>query len=1302
MGNGYIFKSKKTTILTMMSLIALVAVFCFAALFFGGCDDKTQNQGDISDVKFVYNDNEYNFAKVGDTFIKDEVVDSEDFLYWYFLDGENEVAITDENNVISVDFYNYISDKLGEGGLTIECFPKFTNARMVVISVDGIVGTTFNVEKSVPVAKLDAVSKAGYTFEGYSLTAGGDKVFDKDGKALKEVVFESNTTIYPLFTAIKYSFAFNTGEGEVKTMNFTFGSQLSNFVFPEKEGYNFKGWYLSEQYLDAEKVCDESCKFIAGKEILNETYLEYANADAIINLYAKWEIKKLEVTFYGDNQVFKTLEFDYFTDSIPALSELPISVGKNFEGWKYNDKMFAAGVDITIDGGLKQNIRIYAQFSNISYSLSVYKESGVTFNNSAIAENATYDVSLASIQLNSKAFAEKSYYKFKGWRLKDFDNDKNTSQTSSITREVIMEYLKANVSGNNTIYIEPVFEAIEYKVEYVIADGSVWNGDLTAEILNGNPTAITAEDKIVFRDLKLDYIKSVYTLGDETSVISSVSEIFTDYTPTIGEDNWITLYVKTSYYDYEFVYTPVVLDSVNKKVYSDVKMDAFVGDHYFGSSFDFTDSIALGDPANSAVEVIFPDMSAGLNADRFVFKGWSFTSPVSYDASYQTIEESKASVDSLKNRQWNDRKIYMYAIYEPKTYTLTYDYSKVYVGSEVTEVGEIDGFEEMYYRYDDLVKKVSINYYSSITQNDMPVPQLMWYKFTKWVDVNGNQVFTLSKKSSDITLCPQFSVAEFKVNYNFVVGDNKVTTIEGDTKFRYTDDIALQVPGVIGYNNVSIDLYGDVININSFDAQNVKNLTAEKYFDNITDYTINLIVNTEYIQYKITYMKPVFNESTGETDYHVEITEDIGNPKTYTVADKNNSNMFAEYDSAYEFIAWYILTGDNSVKTEVRSIKDLIYYDSYGDKTVYAELNPFDFDLKYQSIGNGKGEFTWTPPSSILSKYELTVGSKTVTIQFSDSKGGKVSVYEVDELTFFDCDEYVSTDDDPQIILKGYSGNTVVSSSTISHLKRLSKTNNVRVENDTIKCDVLPVGQKVKVFVDGVRIDGTSLAVVSDGSHVVTVQASYSPLGSSTVYIDSVPVQINVYKIDKPTIAFENNQLVVKNALSGIDYTFYNNGKQFSNVNDLPSGIVNLTAVGNAKYANDCYYLTSSSSDTLTKNIIKVDASEFVVSSVPLSSNRFNITIRKSGTTADITMKIRWLDDSNNEVRESSVKTLTYDEKLKLYCYEKDHYLGNQNVTYVEFSLTIQDSAEGVEYLTGTFLYKVEYTSTSYVFTKVN
>lgn len=115
-----------------------------------------------------------------------------------------------------------------------------------------------------------------------------------------------------------YTIGFDSDNGEKYENVVIEGKQQINLPTPTKEGYNFKGWYPSEKYVE-------------GTIVTNETYFQKN-----VTLYAKWEEKDITINLDLDGGHFKNSELPTKLD-VKAFDEIVLEKvykdGYLFLGW---------------------------------------------------------------------------------------------------------------------------------------------------------------------------------------------------------------------------------------------------------------------------------------------------------------------------------------------------------------------------------------------------------------------------------------------------------------------------------------------------------------------------------------------------------------------------------------------------------------------------------------------------------------------------------------------------------------------------------------------------------------------------------------------------------------------------------------------------------------------------------------------------------------------------------------------------------------------------------------------------------
>jgi uncharacterized repeat protein (TIGR02543 family) len=184
------------------------------------------------------------------------------------------------------------------------------------------------------------------------------------------------------------------------------GDVLTDLPEPSQTGYDFKGWFLDEEF--------------------EEAYTDQPVNKSMV-LYAKWEIKKFTVVFKSGNLEIHTVTVDYGTAATPP-AENPSRIGHTFTGW---DKEF---------DNVTSNLVVNAVFEPNVYTVTfkdgdtVLKTENVEFNTAATAPTPP----------------EKTGYTFAGWD-KEFD-----AVTSNLVVNAVYEpiYFTVTFKDDNGVVIE--------------------------------------------------------------------------------------------------------------------------------------------------------------------------------------------------------------------------------------------------------------------------------------------------------------------------------------------------------------------------------------------------------------------------------------------------------------------------------------------------------------------------------------------------------------------------------------------------------------------------------------------------------------------------------------------------------------------------------------------------------------------------------------------------------------------------------------------------------------------------------
>ena len=179
------------------------------------------------------------------------------------------------------------------------------NTYTVTFNSDGgsaVENKTVEYGKSVT---LTSPTKTGFDFVGWFLPS-GDKYTNQ--------AITDNVTLTARWTIKKLSVSFNTDGGtSISDKQVEYGKPVE-LPTTEKQGYNFKGWFLP-----------------SGDSYTNQAITEN------VTLAAKWEIKTFKVTFIVDGEVYREMTVDYGTTLVDVANKAEVS-SKNILSYKYVDE----------------------------------------------------------------------------------------------------------------------------------------------------------------------------------------------------------------------------------------------------------------------------------------------------------------------------------------------------------------------------------------------------------------------------------------------------------------------------------------------------------------------------------------------------------------------------------------------------------------------------------------------------------------------------------------------------------------------------------------------------------------------------------------------------------------------------------------------------------------------------------------------------------------------------------------------------------------------------------------------------
>ena len=211
-------------------------------------------------------------------------------------------------------------------------------------------------------------------------------------------------TITFVYTPIEYTVTYNLNGGTNPstgvTSKYTIETATFNLPTPSRTGYIFNGWYEDSGF--------------AGNKVTSVTKGSYGNKD----YYAKWEPKKLLLTFYKNTSQEDTVTSvqTFIYDVIDQFfSDKGWSyLGHTLLGWSFDknstEETFDVNSDVSNDfiNKYSPNEDIYAVWKANEYNIRYELNGGV--NNSSNPDVYTYGEGVAKFLSPTKAG-----YEFKGW-----------------------------------------------------------------------------------------------------------------------------------------------------------------------------------------------------------------------------------------------------------------------------------------------------------------------------------------------------------------------------------------------------------------------------------------------------------------------------------------------------------------------------------------------------------------------------------------------------------------------------------------------------------------------------------------------------------------------------------------------------------------------------------------------------------------------------------------------------------------------------------------------------------------------
>lgn len=365
------------------------------------------------------NEFEISFKDYDDTIIKSYILEYDSAVEYpsnpirsgyIFKRWDKDISSVKQNETITAvyEINNYSINLNSNGGILEESIENY------------------NVESSD--IMLPIPTKKGYSFTGWS----GTDILGKN----KDVIIQKGSTGDREYTANweanEYKISLNPdgGKSSQEFMLIKYESNYEGLPTPQKEGYDFDGWY------------DEK-KLVTSETIMLKDYEH--------ELISKWNLIDYNISYNLDGGTLENPILTYNVEMEDFRITNPIKKGYTFVGWNINESSNLEN-NLVIKQGTTGNIELKANYVPISYSI-VYDANGGIGKMENTKASYNQDVRLSS---NNFEYAGK---KFIGWSFSKnsnviFKDGDLINSLSSIDESVVVLYAKWETIYYNVTYYD--------------------------------------------------------------------------------------------------------------------------------------------------------------------------------------------------------------------------------------------------------------------------------------------------------------------------------------------------------------------------------------------------------------------------------------------------------------------------------------------------------------------------------------------------------------------------------------------------------------------------------------------------------------------------------------------------------------------------------------------------------------------------------------------------------------------------------------------------------------------------------
>ena len=382
------------------------------------------------------------------------------------------------------------------------CFA--VNSYKVTYIVDGEEYKTETVVFGTAITLIDAPTKEGHTFSGWSEAPAT--------MPAEDIVIEGT------FSVNSYKVTYNVDGEEYKTETVVYGSAITLIDAPTKEGHTFSGWSNVPETMPAEDIVIEgsfavnSYKVVYkvdGEEYKSETVV-YGSAITLIDeptkeghTFSGWseapatmpaeditiigtfDVNYYTITYYVDGEIYTSYTLAY--NDLVVAPEPPLKDGYTFGGWRDVPQTMPAN-DVTVTS---------------SFVINGYK---VTY----LVDGEEYQSEL--VEYGSKIllpkFPTKEGHTFSGW---------SEAPATMPAEDIVIE----GTFSVNSYKVTYIFDGEEYKTETVVFGTAITLIDAptkeghTFSGWSDVPETMPAEDIVIEGTFSVNSYKIVYKVDGE-------------------------------------------------------------------------------------------------------------------------------------------------------------------------------------------------------------------------------------------------------------------------------------------------------------------------------------------------------------------------------------------------------------------------------------------------------------------------------------------------------------------------------------------------------------------------------------------------------------------------------------------------------------------------------------------------------------------------------------------------------------------------------------------------------------------